>query len=419
MGIAARGRLALFAAALGCAAGVHAAPPLSVAYRNGADLPASAVDQFGAPFTIAGLSGLTMLPDGRFAAMMDNSDKVVFLAVAFGPDGSIASATVTGGLRLAESRDFEDIACTSPARNTVWVCEEGVPEVREYALVGGGFVQSLPTPPVYLARRANFGFESLTLDPAGRAMWAANEEALTVDGPASTPSAGTLVRLQRWQAAGASWLPAQQFAWLTQPIHGPTITGARSGVCALVALPDGRLLVLERSFAFSFTSPFQTRLYEALFDGADDVSGLAALSSGGFATLGKRPLNQGSLTNLEGLCLGPALGGGRFVLLGIIDDGDPISVNRLAAFELSGVVSPPCGADIVTSGAADPLSGPDGFITGEDFDGYVLAFFKDLRAAQGWPIADLTDGSGAGPPDGFVTGVDFDRFIERYFANCH
>lgn len=76
-------------------------------------------------------------------------------------------------------------------------------------------------------------------------------------------------------------------------------------------------------------------------------------------------------------------------------------------------------ADIATSGNPDPQAGPDGFVTGEDFDLFIFAYFKELRrTSDNSLIADLTDGTGAGGPDGFVTGTDFDRFVELYFAGC-
>lgn len=57
--------------------------------------------------------------------------------------------------------------------------------------------------------------------------------------------------------------------------------------------------------------------------------------------------------------------------------------------------------------------GPDGFVTGDDFDAFIEFFFNgdDLAdvATEGNP--DLLAG-----PDGQVTGVDFDAFVILYFA---
>lgn len=78
-----------------------------------------------------------------------------------------------------------------------------------------------------------------------------------------------------------------------------------------------------------------------------------------------------------------------------------------------------CLADVATEGSSDLLSGPDGFITGTDFDVYVQAFFTEARRfCDARLIADVTDAPGTGPADGFVTGADFDRFIESFFSGC-
>lgn len=391
------------------------APPLTVTYRSGLDLPLAAVDQNGAAMTIAGLSGITRLEDGRFLAVMDNSDKAIILSVTFDDHGVITGAVVDSGLRLAESKDFEGVAAARGG--VVWLSEETTPAIRRYVLSDGSAAGVMPTPAVYSNRRANYGLESLALDPFERSMWTANEEALTVDGPLSTTTTGTVVRLQRFLPGQAS--ARQQFAWRTAPVHGAWISGQKSGVSDLVALPDGRVLVLERSFALSISAPFQTRIYEADFTNATDVSAFAELQFAVFTPVGKRLLYSGALTNVEGLCLGPTLPNGHAVLLGVIDDGDPLSVNRLVSFEITGVVRPACRADIATAGASNPASsGPDGFVTGDDFDGFLTAFFEERRSPQGWLIADIAGGLGQDYPDGFLTGADFDAFVTLFFGGC-
>lgn len=75
-------------------------------------------------------------------------------------------------------------------------------------------------------------------------------------------------------------------------------------------------------------------------------------------------------------------------------------------------------ADVATSGSPDPLRGPDGFLTGDDFDAFLTAFFDELRWDNNALIADLTDGAGIGPPDELLTGADFDRFIQLFFDGC-
>jgi len=87
-------------------------------------------------------------------------------------------------------------------------------------------------------------------------------------------------------------------------------------------------------------------------------------------------------------------------------------------------VTPPAGcspADVATEGSPQPfVDGPDGFITGTDFDVFVQAFFQEIRrpAPSGPFIADLTDDTGTGGPDTFITGSDFDFFITKFFIGC-
>ncbi|MCW5765782.1 MAG: DUF11 domain-containing protein [Phycisphaeraceae bacterium] len=78
-------------------------------------------------------------------------------------------------------------------------------------------------------------------------------------------------------------------------------------------------------------------------------------------------------------------------------------------------------ADVATEGSPQPfVDGPDGFITGTDFDVFVQAFFAEIRRPEpsGPYIADLTNGDGTGGPDGFITGSDFDFFVLKFFEGC-
>lgn len=207
-------------------------------------------------------------------------------------------------------------------------------------------------PTVFADRRSNREFESLTRRSDRIGFWPANEEALTVDGPAATPTAGTVVRLLRYVGAGGGFAHAEQHAYLVDAMHGAVITNARSGLVELVETPSGRLIGLERSFALG-TEFFRTRIYELTTAGATDVSGLASLVGPSYTRAIKRLMWRGDLTNLEGLCLGTALAGGGFALVGIIDDGDSISVNRVVAFRLTGPVVPVCAPDLNGDGIVD------------------------------------------------------------------
>ena len=96
---------------------------LSVNFRGTTLLDSSASDQNGRQFTVTGLSGIDYVGGDLFLAVMDNSDKLVFIVVTLNANGSVAAAPIAGGLTLSESRDFEGIAFTTPERNSVFLSD--------------------------------------------------------------------------------------------------------------------------------------------------------------------------------------------------------------------------------------------------------------------------------------------------------
>jgi hypothetical protein len=112
-----------------------------------------------------------------------------------------------------------------------------------------------------------------------------------------------------------------------------------SGLSDMVVLPDGTLLTLERS-AIEGIPTYESRIYQVDFTGATDISqGPLAdgLKGQTYTPVKKNELFASSRIgeNLEGLCLGPKLASGNQVLLGVVDNGDPISKNTLVSFELT------------------------------------------------------------------------------------
>jgi len=375
------------------------AEPLTLTFRGMSTLPAATTDQHGAAFTITGLSGISRRAGNEFVAVMDNSNHLVRLNIALAADGSISTRSIIGGLMLAQSRDFEGIAVASPGltinSGSVFLAEEGTPAIHEFSLADGSLIRTLDTPPIFATRRANFGFESLTRRALTGDLWTANEEALSGDGPVSSPSSGTTVRLLQFLSSGANLVSGRQYAYTTEPLHGAVVNGARSGLSDLVVLPNGRMIALERSFALSSSGFFQTRIYELDFSTAADVSGIDTnLSVTPVNPVVKRLLYQGSLGNLEGLCLGPRLPGvNHHALIGIIDDGDPLSMNAIVSFELIGNIG--CGADF----------NDDGAVTIQDLFDFLAAYF------QGSPDADFN-------ASGEITVQDVFDYLTAYFTAC-
>lgn len=126
--------------------------------------------------------------------------------------------------------------------------------------------------------------------------------------------------------------------------------------------------------------------------------GMYAVNNSGTDTLWRINLETGAATFIGNT------GTGNAINLAFVDPPGPAGCNA---------------ADLATAGNPDPQAGPDGFLTGDDFDLFVNAFFNDLRrTSDNSLIADLVNGEGQAPPDGFLTGADFDRFLELFFQGC-
>ncbi|MFG0244153.1 MAG: esterase-like activity of phytase family protein [Phycisphaerales bacterium JB054] len=352
---------------------VHAARgQLAVEHVASVELPGSAVDQHGEPFAVSGLSGVTWLGGESYAAVMDNSDKLVVFELGLASDGSVVRLDGVRGLTLGGSGDHEGIAATGAG--TVLVSHEGAMTVREFRLDDGGLVRTLSVPSVYSSRRGNLGLESLSFDPAFA--WTGNEEALTVDGGRATPEAGTVVRLLRLGPDGEA---LSQHAYEVEPMHGPRIpfgNPGQSGLSELVSLPDGALLAVERSLAW--TAPlFLTRVYRVEFASATDVSGLDGLIGREYTPVGKTLVYSGGHNNLEGLCLGPRLSPTVHALVGVVDDGDPVSTNAVEVFRLRGLEA--CAADVDADGEIDIEDLHRLHAEPEDLNGDGSADAGDLR----------------------------------------
>ena len=103
----------------------------------------------------------------------------------------------------------------------------------------------------------------------------------------------------------------------------------RSGVSALIALDDGRLLVLERALvgAPSGMGIFRIRIYLADPSGATDVSGFDTGLAGrtdwtpAIKTLLWEHTFGLPVSNFEGMALGPRLADGTRSLLLVADNG--------------------------------------------------------------------------------------------------
>lgn len=356
----------------------------------------------GAGFTVAEMSGVAyagsspIAGNHRFVAVQDTGFGIVEFDVEFSPTGDI-NATSAKHLRpLDNIRDFEGIVLND---SSVFLSEENNPGIQEYSIASGAELQDVTIPAVFSNVQGNFGFESLTRSADGTKIWTANEGALTVDGPLATASDGTTVRLLEMNVSGNTLTPGQQFAYEVDPIHDAFFPD-RSGLSELIALPDGTLLALERSGAFG-TPLLESRIYEIDFTGATDVSVApfdAGLDGETFTPVTKELLWSGAAgggdgQNLEGLALGPPLPNGDWILLGVVDSGDPVSSNTVISFQLSASTFVPT---VTETGDFDQ----DGDVDGKDF----LAWQRGVNL-QVLPGVGDGDGNQSATVDGTDLGI--------------
>ncbi|MBR1837696.1 MAG: esterase-like activity of phytase family protein, partial [Kiritimatiellae bacterium] len=246
------------------------------------------------------LSGITWAGGDTYYAINDSNatNKLYKLSMPRNSSGNVSSCSLVSSVTLSGYTDLEGCAY-DPASGNVWVSTEGTAGIHEFDPSTGRKIRSVTLPAVYSKMRGNFKLEALTISGDGLVMWTANEEALEVDGSISTnyPSrleGGTVVRLLKLTRASVrdNFAPAAQYAYKTYGLRTQWAYGKkqRSGVSGLCALPDGRLLVLERecsgvtsesdtSSAWSggLSTSFMMAVCLADVSGADDVSTLPAL----------------------------------------------------------------------------------------------------------------------------------------------
>lgn len=253
--------------------------------------------------------------------------------------------------------DPEGLALSS--RGTLFIASEGdaerqVPPFVDEFTLDGRQLQSLEVPEKYLPNetntegiRNNLAFESLTLSPDNRTLYAATENALAQDGPAADQEQGSSSRILAFDTQSGA--VEAEYVYRTEPVaETPTPADgfANNGLVDLIALDNaGTLLALERSFSTGEGNTI--RLYEVHIGDADDVSAVDSLEALDQAPVPveKELLLDFSelglpLDNIEGMALGPLLPDGRQSLAVVSDNNfSPTQFTELLVFALESNVT--------------------------------------------------------------------------------
>ncbi|MFF4588724.1 esterase-like activity of phytase family protein [Streptomyces sp. NPDC001388] len=259
--------LATFTAGLAAAASLTAAGPAHADTRvDHACSPAVSLDGFSDALDktafdgtfVGNFSALAVDRDGSLAALSDRSS-------LFGLDPATLAPRSVVPLADENGAPLDSEGLVIDRDGTRLVTSETEPSVRRHS-ADGRILDRLPVPSSLLVTpagraTANQTFEGLTLLPGGRTLLASMEYALSGD------SAG-VVRFQTWtRTGGGRFRLAAQYAYRTD---------AGLGVPEVQALPDGRLLVLERGFTSGVGNT--VRLYLADPRHATDTTGIENLT---------------------------------------------------------------------------------------------------------------------------------------------
>ncbi|XAL99999.1 esterase-like activity of phytase family protein [Phycisphaeraceae bacterium D3-23] len=327
-------RLAL--AAVAC---LSAAPAL-------ADIEISAAGQSQTQVAFDGvheLSGITFLGGDQYLLVADQGGLLVSATIAIdlatGQFATTPTLDSVTALAFTGGPDLEGIAY-DPRDHSILVSNEADHTITRFDADDATLLGSVAVPAVYLQAAGNRSLEALSMDPHGHTLWTSNEEALTVDGPLATDSEGTLVRLQQFDAQGEA---SAQFAYRTDPHRASGASQARNGVADLIALPDGRVIVMERDLGGGILT-FQNHFYLVDTTDATDTSDLDGLIGETFTAAEKTHLftYSAGFSNYEGVTLGPRLDNGDYALVLVADDGGGGGFNAqaLTTLRLSGINLP-------------------------------------------------------------------------------
>ena len=287
---------------------------------------------------VSGLCGVAWLGGDRYVAAPRQGGHLIAFRMPLDNGGNPraileAQAVPGGGPSRKTDVAFDTI------QQRMLVVDDSPPAMHAIRLDDASASESLDIPAVQRAAREGKGLAAITTDPATGSVWVSNREALILDGLPAIGSLGTDVRLMELGAESKQdpthtiTTPKNEWLYQVDAAHeGRKLTpgDASSGVSAIAAIGDGRLLVLETSRAPTLPR-FRNRLF--LVDPRQTVvsgSRQTGRMTEGLQAVSKRLLwEQAGGTCLEGLCLGPTLGNGDRIIVAVGDNsslGTPTSL---------------------------------------------------------------------------------------------
>ena len=275
-------------------------------------------------------SGLAPMGDGHYAVVNDKAPGDGFSIMKIDIDslsGEIKDVyqevSYDNGM---PSRDAEGIVFI-PSSQTVWISGEKDNAVLGYTVDGRRTGDSLSLPVSFREMSHLYGLESLAYDSVSHTFYTANESTLTIDGEQATATNGVANRVRI--VAIKEGKPFYELTYLMDaPLCGNEMQWYAMGVSELMVLPDGQLLVLERELAVpkkKIGAFVNCKLYvinPANITQGHDREATPVEKELLFQWKTKLNITARDWANYEGMCLGPQLADGSWVVILVSDSQD-------------------------------------------------------------------------------------------------
>ena len=290
-------------------------------------------------------SGISHVRDNLYAIVDDKDPVDGFKLLTLDIDrenGKIINASLSEPEGMKErrekgentKRDCEGVAYF-PEKNTVFVSGEEEQRILEYTIEGRLTGRELAIPSIMQRDKivSNLGFEALTYNDKQKRFWTTTESTLPADGKQSSPHNPLIHNRLRFVSFDNTLKSVESFVYQMDLLKA-TNKSATSlyGVPSLLALDDGRIIVMEREGCFpkqQYGSWVRIKLYivnpklskpvgldtPMARVGDDSIMSKELICE--FVT--RLRLGSMNLSNYEGMCLGPKLNDGRQTLVLIAD----------------------------------------------------------------------------------------------------
>lgn len=290
-------------------------------------------------------SGITHVKDNVYAIVDDKDEVEGFKLLTLDIDernGKVRNASLKEPSDMVERRaagiknyrDCEGVAFFNDF-NTVFVSGEEDQRIVEYSLEGKPTGRELSIPSCMRKDKivVNLGFEALTYNAIQQRFWTTTESTLIADGKQASAKDRDVYNHLRFISFDTSLQPKESYVYeMDIPKAKNTKATSIHGVPSLIALDDGRLIVMEREGCFpkkEYGSWVRIKLYMVNPKAEQQVSLDTPMSDVGHEKFMKKELicsftthlriGQMNLSNYEGMCLGPKLADGRQTLILIAD----------------------------------------------------------------------------------------------------